>query len=163
MPCEKGQQWAWDDVEFEILHPSTDTVGSENDRSCVLQISTPDGLRTLLTGDIEAQGEQQLLSSRLLHPVVVLLAPHHGSNTSSGKAFVDRLQPKNVIFTTGFGNRYGFPKAKVTSRYQVAGARQFNTADSGAIEFLVSDGQAVVGREYRSVYARWWHRNVSDL
>ena len=87
-PCEKGQRWVWDNVEFQILHPSTDTAGSENDRSCVLQISTPDGLRTLLTGDIEAQGEQQLLKSQLLSPVVVLLAPHHGSNTSSGSALV---------------------------------------------------------------------------
>ena len=160
-PCEKGQKWVWDDVKFEILHPSADMVGSKNDRSCVLQISTPDGLRTLLPGDIESRAEQQLVRDNVLYPLVILLAPHHGSNTSSGNAFIDRLKPDHVVFTTGFGNRYEFPRDQVTARYDAIGTRQFNTADSGAIEFLVSDGQAVIAQEYRITYARWWHRKIT--
>lgn len=160
--CFAGMSWVWDQVEFRILHPQPESLGSENDQSCVLQISTPDGLRTILTGDIEASGEGQLINKNQLEAVEVLLAPHHGSATSSGVRLIRSLQPKYVVYTTGFKNRFGFPKQEVLDRYQAHGANQLNTADSGAIEFLVSDnGPGTLVSEYRTEFRRWWHRTIA--
>ncbi len=155
--CASGNSWEWDSVGFSILHPHVGMVGSENDRSCVLRISTPGGVDTLLPGDIESYGEGRLLSSGELQSVEILLSPHHGSATSSGKQFIAALQPEFVVHSTGFKNRFDFPREEVTARYQSSGARQFNTSESGAIDFLVSDS-AVSVSEYRISARRWWHR-----
>jgi len=155
--CKRGDSWAWDNVSFAILHPQANPAGSENDRSCVLRISTAGGVRTLLPGDIETYGEGMLLRSGALQQVEILLSPHHGSATSSGAQFINELQPKFVIHSTGFKNRFKFPKSDVTDRYRAANARQLNTAHSGAIEFKVSDSGVQVS-EYRKTNKRWWHR-----
>ncbi len=159
--CQAGQRWIWDQVHFQILHPQPQSAGSENDQSCVLQISTADGLRTILTGDIEALGERQLIDNNQLASAEILLAPHHGSATSSGVQLLQALQPKYVVYTTGFKNRFGFPKQEVVDRYAVANVHQLNTADSGAIEFLVSDrAPGTQVSEYRTKYRHWWHRAI---
>jgi len=155
--CKRGDSWEWDSVNFAILHPQPNPVGSENDRSCVLRISTSGGVSTLLPGDIETYGEGMLLRSGALQQVEILLSPHHGRATSSGVKFINALQPAFVIHSTGFKNRFKFPKSDVTDRYHSANAKQLNTAHSGAIEFEVSDTRVQVS-EYRKTNKRWWHR-----
>lgn len=156
--CRKGQRWHWDDVTFQILHPHELSQGSENDLSCVLLISTAGGKHTLLPGDIEKNGETRLLEQQL--PLIdVLMAPHHGSNTSSGVAFVGATLPKNVVYTTGFANRYRLPKDAVSNRYKLVGAHEFNTAETGAITFDLTDGQPVAVTEYRQEASGFWGRH----
>jgi len=155
--CRTGDSWEWDAVRFTILHPDSGMVGSDNDRSCVLRISTAGGVHTLLPGDIEAYAEGRLLRSGELQSVMILLSPHHGSATSSGSQFIAALQPQYVVHSTGFKNRFDFPREEVTARYRSEGARQFNTAESGAIDFWVSDGSVAVS-QYRVASRRWWHR-----
>lgn len=154
--CSAGDSWVWDEVSFVILHPQLEAAGSKNDRSCVLSITSAGGT-TLLPGDIEASGEYQLLQSGLLQPADIMLSPHHGSATSSGSGFINAVQPEYVIHSTGYKNRFGFPKQEVTRRYSAIGAAQFNTAETGAIEFLVSDAGIEVS-QYREQSRRWWHR-----
>ncbi len=156
--CVAGDRWEWDGVGFAILHPDVGMVGSENDRSCVLRISTPGGVHTLLSGDIETYGEGLLLRRGELEPVEILLSPHHGSTTSSGRQFIAALQPEYVVHSAGFKNRFDFPREEVTVRYQSSGARQFNTSDSGAIDFRVSDSGVAIS-QYRKTAGRWWHRH----
>ena len=155
--CKAGDNWEWDTVRFSVLHPDARMVGSENDRSCVLRISTPGGVDTLLPGDIETYGEGRLLRSGELQSTEILLSPHHGSATSSGQQFIAALQPKFVVHSAGFKNRFDFPRDEVTARYQSSGTRQFNTSDSGAINFQVSDS-SVEFSQYRVTSRRWWHR-----
>ena len=155
--CIAGDSWTWDKVTFRILHPQHNTQGSENDRSCVLMITTAGGNRTLLPGDIESTAERQLTSGDRLLPVKVLLSPHHGSATSSGAAFIDATQPEYVVHSAGYRNRFDFPRPEVIDRYRSAGARQFSTSGSGAVEFLVSES-GVHFSEYRVAAKRWWHR-----
>ena len=158
-PCVAGTEWIWDQVHFRLLHPATDASGSENDLSCVLQISTSTGQRTLLTGDIESRAERRLINSNLLRSVVVMMSPHHGSASSSGQSFIDALSPDYVVHTAGYRNRFGFPRQEVLDRYAASGARQFTTSESGAVEFSVSDASVTVA-EYRATRQRWWHRNT---
>ncbi len=132
--CVAGQRWSWDGVEFELLHPQREQAKGNN-RSCVLQIRSG-GQRVLLSGDIERSVERALLPS--LAPVAVLVAPHHGSTSSSGTPFVRRLHPQHTVFSAGYKHHFGHPRAEVVARYARVGSRLWNTAEHGALQFLVS-------------------------
>ncbi len=131
--CYRGQHWQWDGVDFKILYPPRAQVYQDNNSSCVLQVSV-DQKKILLTGDIEKIAEAQLVrleKARLAS--TVLIAPHHGSNTSSSPIFINAVNPRYVLFATGFHNRFHFPSKKVVQRYQARATMLFNTADCGAI------------------------------
>jgi competence protein ComEC len=72
----------------------------------------------------------------------VLLAPHHGSATSSTWALLKAAAPDLAIISAGRGNRYGHPHRAVLERYRAAGARVLRTDRDGAIT-LRTDGRIV--------------------
>jgi competence protein ComEC len=154
--CVAPRQWQWNGVKFSLLHPPAATLLRGNNRSCVLLIEGRGG-RSLLTGDIEAQAEKLLLEQIPHFPVDIVIAPHHGSKTSSTRAFVARTRPEFVIFSTGYRNRYGFPNPDVLGRYRQQGSKILNTADSGAITFLITPSTALQYAEYRRQHRRYWH------
>lgn len=160
--CLNGETWEWDGVRFQILHPPGGGVLRGNDRSCVLRIST--GTHSvLLTGDIERRGERSLLgSSRDGLESTILVAPHHGSLTSSGEAFVRAVSPRYALFSSGYLNRYGFPKQAIIKRYRDAGAILFDTAGSGAIEFRVAEDGINIS-SHREESRRFWHNQPCCL
>lgn len=154
--CRRGQQWQWDGVAFLVLHPPAQGLSeSGNDTSCVLLVRASAG-SALLTGDIEADGEQDLLD-RGLPRVSVVVAPHHGSETSSSSLFVDALRPDVTIFSTGYRNRWNFPRAAVVERWRSSGARTYDTSQSGAITVSLTT-RAVLVREHRRGQRRYWNR-----
>ncbi|MGS2722417.1 DNA internalization-related competence protein ComEC/Rec2 [Porticoccus sp. GXU_MW_L64] len=151
-PCRAGDSWRWGEVLFEVLSPVQETRFSGNNASCVLLV-TAGKHRLLLPGDIEASRERALLDQ--LPAVDVVVAPHHGSFTSSSSAFVERLQPAHVIYSAGYKHHFGHPHPKVVQRYRAVGARQWNTSRDGAVTFeLLDDGWQVI-RE-RSGYRFFW-------
>ena len=157
--CRSGDFWQWDGVEFRFLHPDTPGSMKENDRSCVLRISGPGG-SVLLAGDIEETAERMLISRfrEDLH-ADILLAPHHGSATSSSVAFIDRVRPREVVYSAGYRNRFGFPRAVVAERYREHGAQQLNTADSGMLRYHFRLQPGDYHREiYRQVQRKIWYQ-----
>ncbi len=154
--CIRGQQWEWDGVKFAMLHPRSDP-GRGNNSSCVLRIENQAG-SLLLPGDIESKVEQRLLNvSAPDLRADVLVAPHHGSGTSSISAFVEAVEPDWVLFATGYRNRYGFPKPEVQSRYQQVGAVPLNTAKTGQISFRFNREGIEGPRYYRDTHRKYWH------
>ena len=156
--CFAGQQWQWDGVRFEILHPTWESYNEstikDNDRGCVLRVVGAAGT-VLLAADIERQSEQQLLqrgSAQL--PADVLIVPHHGSTTSSSDAFLDQVHPKIAIIPVGYRNRFGHPAAEVLARYQRLGARIFRTDRDGAL--LVHFDDVISVRAWRLERPRYW-------
>ncbi|MEQ1803447.1 MAG: DNA internalization-related competence protein ComEC/Rec2 [Gammaproteobacteria bacterium] len=134
-PCEAGLAWHWDGVRFEVLHPAAGEIHDEdNAASCVLRVSGPGG-RLLLPGDIEAPVEGELAARAGLRRVDLVVAPHHGSRTSSSAAFVAATTPRYVIVSSGYRNRWRFPAGEVVSRWRESGACVVNTADTGALQF----------------------------
>jgi len=160
-PCHPGERWEWDGVSFEVLHPSPGAhYLRANDRSCVVRVSNRHW-SLLLPGDIEAEGERQLMESGDGDLATrILVAPHHGSATSSSQAFVEAVAPEWVLFSTGYRNRYGFPRPSVAERWRRSGARLVDTAESGAVSFrLPSDARApqiVLQRERTRHYWSPW-------
>jgi len=119
-----------------------------NDASCVLRIYHPEsGTEWLLPGDITDHVEARYLAYIDAHegfqaPTTrVIVAPHHGSKTSSSEAWVSALRPDWVIYTAGYRHRYGHPHPTVTARYDGVGAVSLNTACSGSIVMTVEDNQ----------------------
>jgi competence protein ComEC len=156
--CAAGQHWEWDGLRFEMLHPAAasyaDTGLKANARSCVLRIDN--GKRAiLLAGDIEAAQEAALLAgapSRLRADV--LLAPHHGSGTSSTPAFLQAVEPRFGVFQVGYRNRYRHPKKEVYERYGALGIQRFRTDESGALTLDFGDDVEV--QSHRQAYKRYW-------
>ena len=157
--CVAGQRWEWDGVLFEMVQPagaSYDDPGLKpNARSCVLRISR-EGRAILLAADIEAAQEARLVrdAPEALR-ADVLLAPHHGSGTSSTPAFLAAVQPSIGVFQVGHRNRYRHPKREVWDRYGALGIRRLRTDESGALSFTF--GREITVREYRSEHPRYWH------
>jgi competence protein ComEC len=146
-------------VEFSFLHPQRGQVNAKpNDRSCVLKVSTGHW-SLLLPGDIEAKAERQLLASQaeeLKSQIVV--APHHGSKTSSSSAFIRATAADWVLFSVGYRNRYGFPKPEIVDRWRSYGAKPINSAESGAIQFRLKKGSHTVEPvAFRRENLRYWH------
>jgi competence protein ComEC len=159
-PCIAGDSWASGSVNFAFLHPAAHDRGSKNDLSCVLLVYTGSS-RVLLTGDIEAQGEYKLASR--VRPggqfdLDVLVAPHHGSATSSSQYLLDVFKPEYVVFPSGQRNRYGFPHADVQLRYNLLGARSFTTGTDGAVSFLLGEsGLYRPPLSWWKSHRRFWH------
>lgn len=159
-PCFDGQAWEWDGVRFEVLHPAPADYDrakrKSNDMSCVLKV-TAGGKSALLTGDIETLSEQALSKrhgERLRADV--LLAPHHGSRTSSSPEFLAAVNADTVIFPVGYRNRFRHPNADVLQRHAATGAELLRTDRDGAV--TVHFGAVLQGLTLeRAARRRYWH------
>ncbi|MGM0594176.1 MAG: DNA internalization-related competence protein ComEC/Rec2 [Pseudomonadota bacterium] len=153
-PCSAGMRWRYDGVLFEMLHPARAGLAPEkNDNSCVLRVSAG-GRRLLLTADIEAAAERALLQQPQSLAADILVAPHHGSTSSSSAAFVEAVGAEAVLFSVGYRNRYGFPHAEVVERYRQQGAELLRTDEDGAISFLLGNDAPQLQRY------RWQNRRI---
>ena len=158
--CMAGQRWTWEGVHFAMLHPlpasHMDISLTPNARSCTVKI-TAGKHAILLAGDIEAAQEAQLLARSAEGELAadVLLAPHHGSGTSSTPAFLAAVHPALAIFQVGHRNRYKHPKAQVYARYGEMGITRLRTDVAGAVVLAFGDDIDVT--LYRASRPRYWH------
>jgi competence protein ComEC len=159
MRCFGGQHWDWDGVRFAMLYPRWESYNldglSENAHSCVLKIDSPYG-GILLPADIEQESETELIASsgRQL-PADVMVAPHHGSSTSSSAAFLSAVAPRLIVIGVGYHNRFGHPKPDVIERYVTRKTRVLRTDLDGAIALKFS-AQGIAAEGYRGRYRRYW-------
>ncbi|WDE03806.1 DNA internalization-related competence protein ComEC/Rec2 [Thalassomonas viridans] len=152
--CLQGHDFNWQGLHFAMLWPP-DIKGEANDDSCVIRVS--DGVHSLLlTGDISRKVESQLLSH--LGHSQVLIAPHHGSKSSSRQEFINRVSPRYVIFSAGYLNRWQMPSEEVLARYQKVEAKVFTTAASGMLKLDFSDSGIHI-QQYRQDLWPFWFAN----
>ena len=163
--CYAGRHWTADGTHFSFIHPGYADQGSRNDMSCVLLIHLGRS-RVLLAGDIEHRGES-LLTARLsngsaVFPVSLIVAPHHGSNTSSSQELLRLLQPAHTVFAAARDNRYGFPHAEVQLRYKLLGATSYVTGVQGAVSFVFGqNGLRQPPDTWWQSHRRFWHGIVN--
>lgn len=155
-PCLAGQGWAWDGVQFQMLHPLTLPAPPgtpPNAVSCVLRVQDALGRSALLTGDIEAAQEQALVGR--MGPGLksdLLIVPHHGSRTSSTPEFLAAVRPRVAVMQQGYRNRFGHPHPAVLATYAAAGIQVVRTDQCGAWSW--SGGSGTCSRE---APRRYWH------
>ncbi len=169
--CQAGMRWEWDGVRFEVLHPpalpqpgtGAAPPRSGNSRSCVLRIAAAahagHAAVALLPGDLEKVQEQSLVQAAdagAIPPLRadVLLAPHHGSKTSSSPAFLAAVQPRWALAQTGYRNRFQHPAPLVVQRYADMGIPLRSTVDCGAALWQSAEPLALQCQRQRA--PRYW-------
>ncbi|NOY66277.1 MAG: DNA internalization-related competence protein ComEC/Rec2 [Gammaproteobacteria bacterium] len=157
--CKSGQEWSWDGVKFKLLHPDGSMKFRKNDLSCVLKVITTNG-SILLTGDIHKKSERHLVKYNAADlKSDILIAPHHGSKTSSHQAFIDNVAADYVVFPTGYKNRFKHPRPVVKQRYERTNAVLYNSSEHGAIQFMLGgDSPDFNVITFRQLNTRHWHR-----
>ncbi len=171
--CRFGQKWTWDGVEFHIWHPNGFAVFEDqhprkpNEVSCVLEVRNQ-STSFWLTGDVEKQGEAEIVErltqevlDNLKDRVLIFMAPHHGSKTSSSQELLTALSPDEAFAQNGYRNRYGHPHPTVTARYQSMDIPFYQTPNTGAQvwEFRsTSDPRGLKPLFWRQDSRRLWHR-----
>lgn len=159
--CRAGQGWTWDGVRFNLLHPGRAGL-SGNNSSCVLRVATEGG-SLLLTGDVDARVERQLAAQPERLRSTILVAGHHGSSSSTSAVFLAAVAPDWVLYSTGFGNHFGFPAAAVRERVRATGAGELDTASSGAIGFTLGADGVSGPSQFREARRRLWTHRPSGL
>lgn len=132
------------DVKLKILHPEKNFKPHKklNPDSIVLKLEYKD-ISILFTGDIDKKIERKLVDIyRDELKSTILVAPHHGSKSSSSNLFLDAVNPKQVIISAGWKNRFHFPKPEIIKRYLRYKARIFRTDLNGAIS-VSADGNSL--------------------
>ncbi|WP_078085589.1 DNA internalization-related competence protein ComEC/Rec2 [Microbulbifer mangrovi] len=160
--CHAGREDSLDELTVQWLWPDSDRVdGEENDHSCVALLVWR-GVRILLTGDISSSVEYKLRAAYPdFTPVDLLVAPHHGSRTSSSNALIQWARPGRVVFSAGYRHHFGHPHPDVVSRYRKAGATLFNTAITGAITVAWSTGSSQPQVRCARNTPRFWRSGVT--
>lgn len=144
---KKGDCIRADDLQLRCLHPYKDyDWKSENDYSLVFEMQYKK-FHALFTGDLEAEGEEKILP--MIRKVEYLKAAHHGSKNSSKEEFVNKSSPCVVVYSAGKRNRYGHPSKETKERMKDVGAKEYCTAEDGAIT-VTSDGINMGITTYRS-------------
>jgi competence protein ComEC len=103
----------------------------------------------LLPADIEQGSETELLQMHrdALH-ADVLIAPHHGSGTSSSTPFLAQVAPSLIVIPVGYRNRFGHPKPEVVARYEALGSRVLRSDQDGAV-LLRFGAEGLLAEGYR--------------
>ncbi len=160
LPCRDYVNWRWDGVEFRFLHPDS-LRDTDNNNSCVLQIRAGD-FHALLPGDIEAGVERELAAKyRQELRSDVLLAAHHGSNTSSSWPFLKMTDPDHIVFAVGYRNAFGHPAARVVERAGFFTPRLLNSSELGMTSFIVSgQGKLLQMNSFRRERPRYWRSSA---
>ena len=171
LPCRYGQSWTWDQVEFIVWHPHEATLfegqysRKPNEMSCVLEVRNQK-TSLWLTGDVERQGEAEIIErldqvalSQIGNRELILMAPHHGSKTSSSIELLKKLRPDQSFAQNGYRNRYGHPHPTVTARYEDLNIPFYQTPKTGAQIWMFKNHSKNSTRFWRHDIKRLWHRD----
>lgn len=155
--CLRGQAWEWDQVRFEILSPSEDFIKGKNNNSCVLKVSSIYGT-LLFTGDIEKPAEDWLVANSANQlDSDILIAPHHGSKTSSSISLLKQVSPKMILIPVGYRNRFFFPHQEIIERYKNLNIPWISTANKGAVVVQMKHNSILV-HSIRDSQSKYWNK-----
>ena len=129
-----NNSWLKEGVSLKCLFPNEKGDGQNND-SLVMML-TIKNKKFLLTGDLEKEGEQQLMASPEIDlKADVLKAGHHGSKTSTHPEFLKRVAPELVTISCGVNNRYNHPSEETIETLDDHRIPYYETDEQGMIYF----------------------------
>ena len=132
-----GDSFTLGNAQITVLAPVSEHASSLNNTSLVLRVQYDDVV-CLFTGDMETPEEKTILStvdnSQL--KATFLKAGHHGSDTSSGEAFLEQVQPEYAAISCGVDNKYGHPAESTLEHLRKYTDKIYITAQQGDIVFL---------------------------
>jgi competence protein ComEC len=136
------------DLRVEALWPpaAPEPAASRNARSLTLRVEAA-GRAVLLPGDLEAAGEARLVEAGVPLRADVLKLAHHGSRTSSTRAFLAAVGGRVAIASAPRMGRFGMPHRDAVARARAAGYALWWTGRDGAV--LVGLGPELEVRGWR--------------
>ena len=156
--CYAGQIQNIGNIRLSVLAPERDNLSNvdenKNELSCVIYIEVlnAQGFKNfLIMGDAGWQTEYELLQKYPNLDVDVLILGHHGSQHSSSFDFLKRLNPKLVIASAGFNNRYHHPHPIVLARLKALAIPYKTTIDQGSIQFSLDKTGEINVQDYRDL------------
>ncbi|MCO7175663.1 DNA internalization-related competence protein ComEC/Rec2 [Sporolactobacillus kofuensis] len=129
------------ETSFYILSPNVRSTES-NDNSLVIY-GVMGGQRWMFTGDLSQQGEQKVMEKFPSIKADILKLGHHGSRTSTSERWLEQLDPKIGIISSGKNNRYGHPHVEVLDHLKARKIRTLRTDQLGAIAFYFTNKKIV--------------------
>ena len=136
---QAGSVFFLGDAEIQIVAPLS--IAEDTNNNSLVQRIVYGDTAFLLMGDAELEEEASILASGVQLQANVLKVGHHGSDTSTGKALLDAVQPEYAAISTAWDTSR-LPRESVLRRLQSIGASSFRTDVCGTLLFL-SDGKAV--------------------
>ncbi|MBR3210893.1 MAG: DNA internalization-related competence protein ComEC/Rec2 [Bacilli bacterium] len=116
----------------------TKEYDNENDNSNVIYTEL-DGYKFMFMGDASTTTEKEILNNYNLPDIDILKVGHHGSRTSSGKEFINEINPKYSIISVGKNNRYGHPNKEVLENLE--NSKIYRTDQDGSIMFKIKNNK----------------------
>lgn len=129
-----------DNLFAQFVAPVSDKYEDLNDYSAVLKLKYG-STSFLFTGDAEKISENEITADIKAD---VLKVGHHGSNTSSTKKFVEKVNPKYAVFEVGKDNSYNHPSSDVVKRFEKLGAEILRTDMNGNITIKSNGSELTV-------------------
>ena len=117
---------------------NTKEYSDENNNSNVIYLEV-NNYKLLFMGDAGVDKEKDILEKYNISNIDVLKVGHHGSNTSSSKEFIDKLNPKNSIISVGKNNRYGHPNKEVLNN--LSNSKIYRTDQDGSVMFRIKNNK----------------------
>ena len=111
---------------------------NENDNSNVIYTEIC-GYKFMFMGDAGVDKEKDILEKYNISNIDVLKVGHHGSKTSSGKEFINEINPEYSVISVGKNNRYGHPNKEVLDILK--DSIIYRTDQNGSIEFKIKNGK----------------------
>ncbi|MGN9864577.1 DNA internalization-related competence protein ComEC/Rec2 [Bacillus swezeyi] len=136
--AKRGDRLNIGELEFYVLSPET-ADGSKNNSSLVLWMKMG-GLSWLLTGDLEKEGEREIVEAFPHLKADVLKVGHHGSKGSTGEELIEQIEPETSLISAGENNRYRHPNKEVLDILNRHHVKVFRTDRDGAIQYLFRRG-----------------------
>lgn len=146
---------SWRGVKLQAFRTGGYQPEPSNEDSCAVLIDTG-RYRLLLPGDL-GRREMTVANAitRQFAGIDVLVLGHHGSQSASSLAFLQTLQPRLALASSGYQNQFGHPAADTQARLSLLQIPLLNTAESGAVRLHLS-AKSLQYQQYRPRrFARW--------
>jgi competence protein ComEC len=130
-PLSKGDRIKLKDANIDVVFDGGGESVDENNKSLGLLLNIK-GSKILMLGDLESSYEDKLDLT-----CDILKVSHHGSASSTSKAFVEKTRPKVALISAGRNNTYGHPRKEVLENLK--DTKIYNTQTDGLVEIRFKD------------------------
>lgn len=129
-------------ISFKVLSPSHTDYDNLNDYSIVTRLKVGD-TAFLFQGDAETPVEEEILDSGADVSCDVIKLGHHGSSTSSSRAYLEAVNPSAAVISCGVGNEYGHPHRETMDLLEKLSITPYRT-DTQKTLLAETDGKTIV-------------------
>lgn len=129
-------------TSFKVLSPSHTDYDNLNDYSIVTRLKVGD-TAFLFQGDAETPVEEEILDSGADVSCDVIKLGHHGSSTSSSRAYLEAVNPSAAVISCGVGNEYGHPHRETMDLLEKLSITPYRT-DTQKTLLAETDGKNIV-------------------